>query len=609
MMERLAHRGPDGHGMAELPGRAGVFGHVRLAIIDPNGGLQPLWTADRRCVIAFNGEIYNYRQLRAELAADGIVLRTQSDTEVVMELLRRDGPKALARLRGMFALAFWDADRGKGLLARDRFGIKPLFLRQDRDRLWFASEAKAFTASPIWQPVLDCQRLHLLLNLRYPAGGEGLMRGVTQLGPGQCLTWSRDGVSTSTFADQPDAQDPPQGLRTMVMDSVRAHLVADVPVACYLSGGLDSGIVAYAATRLANDPIESFTIDAGDDPLEMDNARQTSRWLGIPNTAGVLNPTTPAILDWLLWHLEVPKINALQSAAVAQLAARHAKVCLSGLGSDELFLGYRAHSHLASWHRASTWLGPLAAPLGRCTAAILANGRAGFGERRRAALMLAQAGHAARAYGLLRNVWDGSVSRETIYGPRMLDQPLPQALDWIEQRWPVGLSPVDAMAEFEWRNKMVDDLLWQEDRVSMAFGLEVRVPFVDALLARALGPTPIQHRGRPGHKDELRRAFAGELPGFLLRRPKSGFQIDIPTHFDALFGPVLSEWLSAERVRHHGLFAPGFVARLRSLPRQRGHRWHLFMLLLMALSHRWIELFEQGQPPPTTPPAIVGAMH
>ncbi|MBZ0088498.1 MAG: asparagine synthase (glutamine-hydrolyzing) [Thermomonas sp.] len=601
MLDQIAHRGPDGRGVACLPDATGFLGHVRLAIIDPEGGQQPMWSADERCAITFNGEIYNYQSLRDELVRDGAALRTHSDTEVVLELLRREGASALGKLRGMFALAFWNGDSGVGLLARDALGIKPLFLRRDSQCLWFASEAKAFFAIPGWRPELDAAQLHLLLNMRYPAGGSGLLRGVSQLAPGTYLEWTSGRQHVRQFDVQTPCPVAATDLHDAIFDAVRAHLVADVPVACYLSGGLDSGIITHAAAKLAEQRITSFTMNVGDDPAELANARETARWLGIDHFAGDLAPVGTEILDWLLWHLEVPKINALQSAAVAQLAAGQSKVCLSGLGGDELFLGYRAHAHLARWSQAGRLLGPLARPVGRIAAGLLARHHGGFGEAGRAASMLAHARQPAYAYGLLRNVWDGSLPRESIYGPRMLDQPLPDAQAWIAERWPEELDPVAAMATFEWRNKMVDDLLWQEDRVSMGVGLEVRVPFVDSWLVAAAGWPP---QDRPGRKNRLRAAFANTLPAHLLNRPKSGFQLDIAANLDHLFGPILADWLSPERVHRHGLFNPSFVTRLLALERRRAHRWHFFMLLLMALSHRWLELFEQAAAPPRHAPPI-----
>jgi asparagine synthase (glutamine-hydrolysing) len=591
MLDRIGHRGPDGRGLAELPDGNGILGHVRLAIIDPAGGVQPVWSRDNRNVLVFNGEIYNYRELRQRLSRAGIAWRTESDTEVLLELLRLEGAESIPLLRGMYAFAYWDGERQLALLARDPTGIKPLFLREAGATLWFASEAKAFPDTTEWTPTLSADALHLLLNVRYAAGGSGLMHGVTQLAPGRLVEWRPSGMRQSSIRSPEVNVVAVEGVRSAVFDSVRAHLVADVPLATYLSGGVDSGIVSYVACKESPAPPRSFTIDAGDDPREAAHAAESARLLGMTNQAAMLAPTTPDTITWLLWHIEVPKVNSLQSAAVAQLAARHVKVCLSGLGGDELFLGYRAHRHLARAARAGAVLGALAAPVGRALADLLGD-KGEFGEPWRAARMLASHADPPSMYALLRNVWDGALPREQVYGPRMLDQRLTDVHEWIRSRWPYKPSAVAGMAAFEWSNKMVDDLLWQEDRTSMAFGLEVRVPFVDQRLKLALEPLDAENARRPGSKYLLKRAFEGDLPAALLARPKSGFQLDIAHELDNLFGAVLFEWLSPERVRRHALFNPTFVERLLRLERVKANRWHFFLLLLMAQAHRWVELFE-----------------
>lgn len=603
MLSRIAHRGPDGDGTAVLPAGAGRFGHVRLAIIDPEGGVQPLWSHDGRSVIVFNGEIYNYRELRAQLSGTGITWRTHSDTEVLLELLLREGVAALGRVRGMYAFAFWDGEKSLALLARDPTGIKPLFVRAEGDALWFASEAKALPSTAGWRPRLDTAQLHLLLNLRYPAGGHGLLQGVEQIEPGQWLEWRERGCRRGRVPEPDLVALGPDDVRAAVIDSVRAHMVADVPVATYLSGGLDSGIVTFAAARSTEHALSTFTINAGDDPFEAQNAAASARWLGVSNLTGALAPVGLDALSWLLWHLETPKVNALQSAAVAQLAARRVKVCLSGLGGDELFLGYRAYRHLADATAVSRALGPLAIPLGRAARWILPN-PGGFGELSRAAGMLTCGGNDARRYALLRNVWDGSLPHARIYGPRMLDAERPDAIAWVDSRWDHRLPATLAMARFEWSNKMVDDLLWQEDRTSMACGLEVRVPFVDQYLHSGLADLAERNARQPGTKHLLRSAFTGDLPATLLSRPKSGFQLDIAHVLDPLFGAAIEAWLSPTEVRRHGLFNPAFVTTLLRMRRTRGHRWHFFLLLLMALSHRWLDLFEDGAALPVQRPTL-----
>lgn len=592
MLHRIRHRGPDGSSTAFLQGAA--LGHVRLAVIDPSMGGQPFWSQDRDQVIVFNGEIYNFRELREHPLVRGVHWRTNSDTELLLELVRAEGPRALSLLRGMFSFAFWDATTQTGLLARDPTGIKPLFLRSDNGCLWFASEAKAFPGTRGWSPSLDESQLHILLNLRYPGGGSGLMKGVQQLSPGHCIEWRLGRERQLSFGPGQEMEAvSPEGIRPALIDSVQAHLVADVPVASYLSGGVDSAIVTRYAISGSGHAIRTYTIDAGDDPNEAGNAARSARWLGVPNTRGRLAPLDARSLSWLLWHLEVPKVNALQSGAVAQLASRDVKVCLSGLGGDELFVGYRAHRHLAMASAAANALGPLGAFVSRMMTSVIQQGV--FDERSRAAAMLSCRGDASRSYGILRNVWDGLLDHRLMYGPRMLDQTLPDMHEWIRAKWPAGrLPPALAMAEFEWRNKLVDDLLWQEDRTSMASGLEVRVPFVDERLRQQMRSVTRMAARHPGTKRLLRNAVQPDLPREILDRPKSGFQVDIAGEFDRLFAPVIHDWLAPEAVRRHGLFNPTFVSQMLKLDRTTGHRWHFFMLLLMAQTHHWLDLFENG---------------
>jgi asparagine synthase (glutamine-hydrolysing) len=198
-------------------------------------------------------------------------------------------------------------------------------------------------------------------------------------------------------------------------------------------------------------------------------------------------------------------------------------------------------------------------------------------------------------YALLRNVWDRPALRGWLYGPRMLDSTLPDAVDCVRENWPKSTPPLAAMMQFEWRNKMVNDLLWQEDRASMAAGLEVRVPFVDAVVKNAVDRLGAPQPG----KARLRNVAAHHLPKRVLERPKSGFQVDAPSFFDTHLRPLAARWLSESRIRDYGLFNPATVRKLIELPVQRRYRWHFFMLYLMIQCHFWIEIFERGQAPGT----------
>jgi asparagine synthase (glutamine-hydrolysing) len=222
-----------------------------------------------------------------------------------------------------------------------------------------------------------------------------------------------------------------------------------------------------------------------------------------------------------------------------------------------------------------------------------------YGERERAFEMGSAIGDWPHVYALLRNVWDRPELRRWLYGPRMLDAALPNAIDYVRDHWPPAETPLTAMMQFEWRNKMVNDLLWQEDRASMAAGLEVRVPFVDLVVKAAVDRMGLP---RPG-KALLREVAARHLPSCVLDRPKSGFQLDAPAFFDTHLRALAHVWLSPERVRAYGLFNLVTVKTLLHLPVHRRYRWHFFMLYLMIQSHFWIEIFERGQ----TPGAVANA--
>jgi asparagine synthase (glutamine-hydrolysing) len=587
LAEALKHRGPDGISTLEID-HVGMM-HARLAMVDLVTGNQPMWSADGRTVIVFNGEIYNYRELRTHYESRGVIFASQSDTEVILAAYLTDGEAGFGRLRGMYAFALWDAASRRALLVRDPLGIKPLFISEDAGGvLRFASEAKGILAQSDAGPELDVGALHLLLNFRYVPGEASLFRRIRQLAPGEYLEWRADGTLRShrliTNVGIIDGS-----LDAVLADSVRAHLIADVPVGCYLSGGIDSGVVAAMASRSGAE-IPSFTLAVGDDPAEARNAAETARILGLTNMQAELGDDEVRRLPRMLWHLETPKVNAVQLFRLAELARTQVKAALSGVGGDELFAGYNVHRIFQMYAHLP---GHLSRGMSSVLKRLLPASPVPYGEHERALEMGCALGDWPRVYALLRNVWDRPELRRWLYGPRMLDARLPEAVNVVRERWPNHAKPLAAMAEYEWRNKMVNDLLWQEDRASMAAGLEVRVPFVDVAVHDA-----VMRMGAPRlGKAALREVTARYLPRKVLERPKSGFQVDAPVFFDTHLRALADIWLSPERVNTYGLFNPATVARLLRLPIERRYRWHFFMLYLMIQSHMWIAIFEQGHSP------------
>ena len=587
MLQAIAHRGPDGEGSILFNHAA--LGHRRLAIIDLESGQQPMFSHDQRYCISFNGEIYNYQQLRQQLIERGHTFQHHSDTEVILELYRAEGWPGFARLRGMFAFVLWDTETQQALLVRDPLGIKPLFIQQTPGELAFASEAKALLARDSQNAELNHNALHQLMNLRYLPGEMTLFNGIEQLPPSTVLCWQSGNVSQHPLSSPP----APDGTTLeIIQQSVQQHLTADVEVACYLSGGIDSATIAAIARQ--QQPLRSFTLAVGDDPMEAENAAKTAQLLGIQNQQGGISGDLESQLQMLVWHLEMPKVNALQVSQLAQIASHEVKVTLSGLGGDEIFLGYNAHKIFAQGQALARWLPKMASqPLGAIGANLLqVIQRTPWSEPQRAMRMLQQLGNWPQLYGLLRNVWDSPTMRQQIYGPQMLDQPLQNSFSLLESRWPDAENPLAAMAEYELRNKMVNDLLWQEDRVSMAVGLEVRTPFVDGPLIAHLQQLSTQQLMAGGAKGYMRKTIAKLLPDEILQRPKSGFQVNAGQFYQQQLKPLAKHWLSREMTEKYGLFNYQFIHWVDKQPPRTALRWHYFILYLMLLTHMWIVRFE-----------------
>ena len=505
MLARIAHRGPDGQGtFVEGPA---ALGHCRLAIIDLAGGAQPLYSEDKNLVIVFNGEIYNYKALTAELTALGHCFATRTDTEVLLHGWEQWGRELLPRLRGMFAFALWDRRAGTLFCARDMFGIKPLYYCRCADgTLLFASEIKAFLDHPSFEKRLNAAQLPLYLSCQYSPGRDTFFAGVEKLLPGHFLIFS-DGIVRTTRWVQPaflpgETPVPPSELEAVLQDSAAAHKVADVEVAGFLSGGVDSAYI----TALAR-PGRTYTISYAEPRYdESFPARALARGLGVRNRVRRISPgefwdAVPAVQ----YHMDEPLADA---AAVAlyflnREAAREVKVCLSGEGADELFGGYNIYRDpfTAQWYnRLPPWL------------------RGGLG---------AAAGLLPPGPGVNFLVRRGCPLEERYFGPTalMTEREKRRLLaDYegdgdpmflTETLWDSteGLDPVSRMQQVDINLWLAGDILLKADKMSMAHSLELRVPFLDKevfALAAAL-PAAAKADARMT-KIALRQAAARTLP-------------------------------------------------------------------------------------------------
>jgi asparagine synthase (glutamine-hydrolysing) len=530
----LAHRGPDGEGTFASGGVLLV--HRRLAIIDPTpGGAQPMSAADGRYQMVFNGEVYNHGELRRDLERRGEWFRTASDTEVLLRLLVREGPSALSRVRGMFALALWDERERTLLLTRDRFGIKPLYVACTADRVAFASEIGALRRSDLVERVVSPAAVLAYLSWGSIPAPLTWLSGVDALEPGAWIRWAANGVAThGTFADasQPyvDGNESPEPeLRaraaSAVRDSIRAHLVADVPVGVFLSGGIDSGAVVSAARDVTAGALHSYTVivdeaSHSEGPLA---ARVAAEFGTSHHELRVDARSIATDLPAIVAHLDQPTGDAVNSYYVSRaVASTGVKAVLSGVGGDELFGGYPSFERVPAMMHMSGMFGPVMRATGPAAVLALPAWRAAKWQH------FACDPRLDAAYRTLRGFFMPS-EWPAIVGPAIADAPAAaERLAAVEEEMFAAAgpeSPAAAVARMETRGFLRSQLLRDIDAMSMAHSLEVRVPFVDHELQHAIWPALGQHPRLLRGKRLLHESLAHRLPAAVVNRPKQGFTL------------------------------------------------------------------------------------
>ncbi len=574
MCAAIKHRGPDDEGLF-VQGAVGL-GMRRLSIIDLSGGQQPIFNEDGSKVIVFNGEIYNYRDLRQRLLARGHVLRTQSDTETVLHLYEDLGPDCARELRGMFAFAIWDATRGTLLLARDRFGIKPLYVLTAPWGVAFASELKALHAARLTNRVLDWEALDMFLQLGYIASPASPFQDIRKLEPGHTLVWNGTGETVirrywqlpkETSAAPPDTE---AHVREWVDESVTAHLVSDVPVALFLSGGMDSSTVA-ASMSLVAEPPHAFTAryhgsgrEAAD---ETGLARELANRYGIDLTVVDIQPEIRDIFEPIVWALDEPLADdsAIPTWLLSERVGGSYKVALTGIGGDELFGGYPRHLGvpLIEMYRR------LPAPLRRLASAgaqLLPEPReATLGvDRVKRFLRSGDGTMPDRFLSFMTRLGNGE--RSDLYVPELRGAITGHSAStrfrslYDNDACPPGLA---AAMYLDYMTFLPDDILSLSDRLAMAHSLEIRVPFVDHELAARVFPLPYRKKiGWWRNKRLLKQAMRSRLPEHHFTAPKRGFVGPTSAWLRNELRGVLHDELSAERQRRLGYFDPAVVSRL-----------------------------------------------
>jgi asparagine synthase (glutamine-hydrolysing) len=543
MMDAVRHRGPDGEGQVTLPlsqGAVAALGHRRLSIIDLAGGGQPMSSHDGRFTVVFNGEIYNYIEIRKELLARGTRFATCSDTEVILEAWRAWGAECLRRFRGMFAFALYDEVARTVVLARDQFGKKPLFIAERQTAsgpvLVFGSEIAALLAHPEIHAELDVDTLYHYLCWRYAPGPFTFFRGIHKLQPGTYLTWQAGLVTTQRYWTAPEET---AGLRTppaepiaafldVFDEAVRLRLRADVPLGAFLSGGLDSAAVVATLAHLGVRQVRTFSIGFRNDPAsELPAAAETAREIGTTHTSVEVVPNDlTTLLPMLSRHRGAPIAEPADMPIhmLSSEAAKHVKVILSGEGSDEMFAGYP--KHIVERH-----LGRFAEPglLSVAGHALLAATSVAPAAARR--LRIASRAMIARKFDERMISWFGAITpaeRQRVWtGPPVIRQPDPRPFCAAP-----GSTPLRRVLHFDQTSWLPDNLLERMDMMTMAASIEARAPFMDVRLAEFASTLPDTCRIKGKiTKRIVREALGPRLPRSVLTRPKNGFRMPVTQWF------------------------------------------------------------------------------
>jgi asparagine synthase (glutamine-hydrolysing) len=611
MTRSLSHRGPDDEGYWH--NGATALGHRRLSILDLGGGHQPMGNEAGDVVVVFNGEVYNFAELRAELEARGHRFRSRSDTEVIPHAHEEWGDAAVERMRGMFAYAIWDARRRRLTLARDRLGVKPLYWARAGDRLLFASELKALLAGGAIERRLDLEALHDYLTLLVPLAPRTLFAGVSQLEPGTVLTVADGRLSLRRYWEPAITPDPHLGearalaeLEDRLREVLRDQVVADVPVGAFLSGGIDSSLLVSFLAEERLEPLDTFTV--GFDDRSVDEApfaravadRFRTRHHELRVAAGAAGH---ALVSRVLDQFDQPfgDSSAIPTWLVSRETRRFVKTVISGDGGDELFggyLAYRVASQLGTLRRlpeaARSALGVTASLL----AGVPVGGAREAGRRLGKALAIA-AMSPGEALCALRSYFD-EPAKAALYRPEIARRISGYR---TAERFAIPSVSGDLatdLAACDLRHRLAGDMLCKVDMMSMSHGLEVRVPLLDERivdLALRL-PPDLRLRGRTT-KYLLRRAARRRLPRLVANKPKGGFVIPLRRAAGDGLDQLLSETLGAPRPRVAAVFRMDVVKEYAEAfssdrPPQGGmSRWQLDQrVYALAALERWMVKWE-----------------
>jgi len=625
MCQSIAHRGPDDQGIW-LQGGIGL-GVRRLSIIDVAGGHQPIHNQNESAWIVFNGEIYNFPQLRDRLSAKGHRFYTRTDTEVVVHAYDEWGERCVEELNGMFGLAIWDSRRQTVFLARDRLGIKPLYYAITPQGLAFASELKALLTIPAMRRQVDLAALDDYLALEYVPSPRSIIRGVQKLPPGHTLSWRMDSgegqlrrywdIDLGASEREPDTRSLEQHadeLRAVLLESVRKELISDVPLGMFLSGGIDSSTVAAMMTRLTPGQVNSFSIGFSDRSFdESAHARRVAAHLETNHRELILEPSmmtdlVPSVTE----KLDEPLADAsiIPTYLLSRFARQHVTVALGGDGGDELFAGYPtllAHRLVGYYERLPGMVRDrLVSPLVQRLPVSMANISLDFKLKR-------FVGGAGYSVGERHMRWLGSFSSDQ--RAELLDPHVDAALRQSDHQDLVAehlarhrlQDPLNQVLYLDMKMYLENDILAKVDRASMLASLEARVPLLNVDLVEHMARVPVALKLR-GQRSKyiLKHAMRGVLPDATLARGKKGFGIPVARWIRGPLKELVTDTLAPDKLRREGFFRPAYVQRLLDdhLGGRRDNRKQLWTLFMFE---RWYERY--AAPFATTAEPVAAGEH
>ena len=604
----IRHRGPDDEGF--YSDERVLLGMRRLSIIDVDGGRQPLSDESEKLWLVCNGEIYNFRELRAQLEKSGHRFKTRSDCEVILHLYREHGDRFVEHLNGMYGFALWDAELGRFFLVRDRLGVKPLYYTIHKGALIFASEIKAILKVPGVPVSIDPVALEAFLSLGYTPAPLTLIRGVRKLPPASMLRIERGDVVISSYWQVPadvephwDEREWTSALRDSIERAVQSQMVSDVPIGAFLSGGVDSSAVVGFMARHSDEPIRTYSIGFEGDGAEalyneLPYARQVSELFKTKHREIVVTPDVVRLLPRLIWHLDEPIADSalMTTFLVAEFAGRDVKVILSGVGGDELFGGYRRYlgqfydglyKRIPPWFRSSV-IRRLAAGLPSDRHSSVLNA-----SRLVRSFVLAADLPFEERYRRYVEVFDARALAELLAD--RADEPL-DALGLAFRESP-STDALQQLLLVDLKTQLPEDLLLITDKMTMASSLECRVPLLDHELVELAARIPSDIRIRRGRlKYIMKKALADLLPDSILNRAKRGFGAPVGAWIRKQLAPAMRALLSEDAVESRGLLRWSAVRTVIEghQSSQEDHTDHLSALMNLEI---WCRLHLDGQSP------------